>query len=202
VEIIAGERVLIVGEPGAGKTLLFRALAGLWPWGAGRVTRPTGEELWYMARTPYLPSGTLGEVLAYPLKVESFTERAFTDALQLLGLRRLVPLLAKSGRWDRELSDDEQQSLAFARVVLHAPPWVLIDEVLDSLDDEIRERVINIFATDLKQTGVIHIGRGRARDPVFTRVLHLIKDPTVRRLARRGASAPSAKRAQRSAADG
>jgi putative ATP-binding cassette transporter len=202
VEVTAGERVLIVGEPGAGKTLLFRALAGLWPWGAGRITRPKGEEIWYMSRTPYLPPGTLGEVLAYPLKVESFRERAFTNALQLLGLRRLVPMLAQTRRWERELSDDEQQSLAFARVALHAPPWVLIDEVLDSIDDETRERVINIFATDLKHTGVIHIGRGKARDSVFTRVLHLIKDPTVRRLARHAAPAARSKRAQRTAADG
>jgi putative ATP-binding cassette transporter len=202
VEVTAGERVLIIGEPGAGKTLLFRALAGLWPWGAGRITRPKGEEFWYMPRTPYLPAGTLGEVLAYPLKVESFRARAFTDALQLLGLRRLVPMLAMSRRWDRELSDDEQQSLAFARVVLHAPSWVLIDEVLDSIDEETRERVLNIFATDLKHTGIIHIGRGKARDPSFARVLHLIKDPTIRRLARHAAPAPRVKPAQQSAADG
>jgi putative ATP-binding cassette transporter len=202
VEVTAGERILIVGEPGAGKTLLFRALAGLWPWGTGRITRPRGEEFWYMPRTPYLPPGTLGEVLAYPLKVESFRARAFTDALQLLGLRRLVPMLALSRRWDRELSDEEQQSLAFARMVLHAPPWVLIDEVLDSIDEETRERVINIFATDLKHTGIIHIGRGRARDPSVTRVLHLIKDPTVRRLARHAVPAARGKSAPRSAADG
>jgi putative ATP-binding cassette transporter len=202
VEVTAGERVLIIGEPGAGKTLLFRALAGLWPWGAGRVTRPKGEELWYMPREPYLPPGTLGEVLAYPLKVESFRPRALTQALELLGLRRLVPMLALSRRWDRELGDDEQQSLAFARVVLHAPSWVLIDEVLDSIDEETRERVLNIFATDLKHTGIIHIGRGRARDPVFARVLHLIKDPTIRRLARQAAPAARGKPAQRSAADG
>jgi vitamin B12/bleomycin/antimicrobial peptide transport system ATP-binding/permease protein len=202
VEVTAGERVLIVGEPGAGKTLLFRALAGLWPWGAGRITWPNGEELMYMPRTPYLPPGTLGEVLAYPSKVESFRARAFTDALYLLGLRRLVPMLEMSRRWDRELSDDEQQSLAFARVVLHAPPWVLIDEVLDSIDEDIRERVLSIFAMDLKHTGIIHIGRGERRDALFSRVLHLIKDPTIRRLARHAEPAPRVKPTmQRSAAD-
>jgi len=189
VEITAGERVLIVGEPGTGKTLLFRALAGLWPWGAGRITRPQGGGLMYMPRTPYLPPGTLGEVLAYPLKVDSFRAQAFTDALYLLGLRRLVPLLEASRRWDRELSDDEQQGLAFARVVLHAPLWVLIDEVLDSIDDDTRERVLSIFATELKHSGIIHIGRGKTRDALFARVLHLIKDPTIRRLARQGARA-------------
>jgi putative ATP-binding cassette transporter len=202
VEVTAGERVLIVGEPGTGKTLLFRALAGLWPWGAGCITWPRGEGLMYMPRTPYLPPGTLGEVLAYPSKVETFRARAFTDALYLLGLRRLVPMLEVSRRWDRELSDDEQQSLAFARVVLHAPPWVLIDEVLDSIDEDTRERVLSIFATDLKHTGIIHIGRGARRDALFARVLHLIKDPTIRRLARHAESATRRKPTkQRSAAD-
>lgn len=189
VEVTSGERVLIVGEPGAGKTLLFRALAGLWPWGAGRITRPKGEELFYMPRTPYLPPGTLSEVLAYPSKVENFRARAFADALYQLGLRRLVPLLETSRRWERELSDDEQQSLAFARVVLHSPPWVLIDEVLDSMDEETRARVLNIFSKDLKNTGVIYIGQAKARDPAFSRVLHLIKDPTIRRLVRHEAAA-------------
>ena len=116
--------------------------------------------------------------------------------------RRRICWRGEARRWDRELSDDEQQSLAFARVVLHAPPWVLIDEVLDSIDEEIRERVINIFATELKRTGIIHIGRGRARDPVFARVLHLIKDPTIRRLARHAVPPQRGKSAQRSAADG
>ncbi|HEY5102723.1 MAG TPA: ABC transporter ATP-binding protein/permease, partial [Steroidobacteraceae bacterium] len=138
VAVNAGERVLVVGEPGAGKTLLFRALAGLWPWGSGRIAWPKGETLFYMPRIPYLPPGTLKEVLAYPLKVENFRERSFTDALYRLGLRRLVPLLEMSRRWDRELSDDEQQSLGFARLLIHAPAWVLIDEVLDCIDSETR----------------------------------------------------------------
>src|SRR5450631_4676455 len=77
VEINAGERILIVGESGTGKTLLFRALAGLWPWGAGRVGHPRGEELHFMPRTPYLPPGTLREILAYPSKAETFEGSAY-----------------------------------------------------------------------------------------------------------------------------
>jgi putative ATP-binding cassette transporter len=182
VEIKAGERVLIVGESGTGKTLLFRALAGLWPWGAGRVAHPRGEELLYMPRTPYLPPGTLREVLAYPSTTESFEAGAYPRALGRLNLDRLVPMLDVSQRWDRELSEEEQQTLALARVVLHAPPWVLIDEVLDSLDEDTHQRILDIFAKDLERTGLIHIGRADASEHLYSRVLHLVKDPTLHRL--------------------
>src|SRR5262249_42524462 len=179
VVVKSGERVLIVGAPGTGKTLLFRALAGLWPWGAGTITRPKDELMLYLPRgTPYLPRGTLKEVLAYPLEVEKFGNDAFSHALQRLGLERLVPLLDTTRRWDRELSQDEQLGLALARIVLQAPPWVLIDDMLGSLDDEALERVVDLFSNELVHTSIIHIGRAaQARDPLFHRVLHLVKAP-------------------------
>jgi vitamin B12/bleomycin/antimicrobial peptide transport system ATP-binding/permease protein len=179
VVVKSGERVLIVGAPGTGKTLLFRALAGLWPWGAGTITRPKDEMMFYLPRgTPYLPRGTLKEVLAYPHEVERFGEAAFARALGRLGLERLAPLLDTTRRWDRELSQDEQLGLALARIVLQTPPWVLIDDMFGSLDDEALERVIDIFSNDLVNTSLIHIGRAaQARDPLFHRVLHLVKSP-------------------------
>jgi vitamin B12/bleomycin/antimicrobial peptide transport system ATP-binding/permease protein len=182
VQIKAGERVLIVGETGTGKTLLFRALAGIWPWGSGTVSHPTGEEILYIPRTPYLPPGSLREVLAYPKGTDNFESSVFSAALARVGLERLSPRLDSQERWDRELSDDEQQALALARVILHKAPWVLIDEVLDSLDDLALERAIDIFANDLSQSTVIHIGRTDVHH-YFSRVLHLIKDPAARKLA-------------------
>jgi vitamin B12/bleomycin/antimicrobial peptide transport system ATP-binding/permease protein len=179
VVVRAGERVLIVGAPGTGKTLLFRALAGLWPWGAGVITCPKDEPMFYLPRgSPYLPRGTLREVLAYPLKVESFDPGAFAHALGRLGLERLAPMLDLTQRWDRELSQDEQVSLAFARMVLQRPPWALVDETLGSLDDETLERVMDVFSQELRHTGLINIGRAaQARDPFFSSVLHLVKGP-------------------------
>jgi len=181
VEIKAGERILIVGESGTGKTLLFRALAGLWPWGAGVVTLPAKQQLMYMPRTPYLPPGTLRDVLAYPLASGKFESRMFEDSLKRMSLERLLPMLDQTERWERELSEDEQQGVAFARVLLHEPPWLLIDEVLDSLDEDSLQRVTDVFAKDLRQSAIIHIGRA-GNDALFSRVLHLVRDPALRKL--------------------
>ena len=184
VQIKAGDRVLIVGESGAGKTLLFRALAGLWPWGAGRIRRPPGESMIFVPRIPYLPPGTLREILAYPQKMSRFDEQAMMNSLRRVGLRRLSPLLDKEQRWNQDLSGDEQQALAFARVLLHAPAWVFIDEVMDTLDTDIRARVVEAINDELKMTGIICIGRGPVPGIQSSRTLHLVKDPTIRRLVR------------------
>ena len=176
VEIHAGEHVLVVGDSASGKTLLFRALAGLWPWGSGRVARPPGESILFMPRTSYLPPGTLREVLAYPAAVDDFTKEASLNALQRLGLERLGPMLDQSARWDLTLNESEQQSLAFARVLLHAPAWLIIDEALDALEDDQRTQVSDMLAKDLPQTGILYIGRSVAHDTFLTRVLHLVND--------------------------
>ena len=180
VVVKTGERVLILGAPGTGKTQLFRALAGLWPWGSGHISRPPGEQIFYLPRgTPYMPRGTLREVLAYPLKAESFDEGAFNRALYRLGLERLAPLLDDTRRWDRELNQDEQLCLAVARILLQKPPWILIDGTFGSLDDDVLEVVVDVFTNELQRSGVIHIGGPAQAHPLFTRVLHLVKAPRI-----------------------
>jgi putative ATP-binding cassette transporter len=184
VEMRPGDRILIVGEPGTGKTLLFRTLAGLWPWGTGRIERPAGEDAMYLPRVPYLPPGTLREVLAYPWGIERIGDAALAPALTRVGLARLVAALDTTQRWDHELNDDEQHSLVFARALLHAPRWMVIDEVLDALDDRTRDCILDLLTKDFGQTGIIYIGRAPADGRLFRRTVRLLKDPGAHKLAR------------------
>jgi vitamin B12/bleomycin/antimicrobial peptide transport system ATP-binding/permease protein len=176
VTVGAGERVLVIGDSRSGKTLLFRALAGLWLWGTGRIALPKGEEVQYMPRMPYLPPGTLRATLAYPLTPERVSGPACTDALSRFGLARLVPSLDSIQRWDRDLPEADRRALAFARVLLHRPAWLVMDDVFNVLDAPMLQRVAEVFATELKGTGVIHIGAGDGFAKAPTKVAHLVRD--------------------------
>ena len=188
----AGQRLLILGAPGTEKTLLFRALAGLWPWGAGTVRRPRGQTIHYMPRgTPYLPRGTLAEVLCYPMAPSSYPPQAMGAALSSVGLQRLAPLLDETRRWEQELSVDEQLLLGFARVVLQSPPWLVMDEAFGAFDDDTLARLIDVLNGQLAHTGVIHIGSaGEAHDRLFTQVVRLVKAPERRQARPSGEGSP------------
>jgi putative ATP-binding cassette transporter len=126
--------------------------------------------------TPYLPRGTLREALAYPVLTDRFADLAYAHALERTGLERCVPSLDANRRWDRELSEDEQMALALARVVLHAPRWVVFDDTFSSMEDETLERIIAMFTHDVRRTTIIHIGRSTQMHlPLFAQVLHLTR---------------------------
>ena len=181
VEVKVGERVLFCGESSTAKRLFFRVLAGLWPCGEGRIARRAGETSLYLPRAPYLPPGTVREVLAYPSSVEEFRGEDCERALERLGLGRLVPLLDDADGWGTVLSDSENQSLAFARALLHAPAWLVIDEALETLEDDDLARVKDMLTTDLAGTGVLYIGRRGAHDSLFTRTVRIVGGESARR---------------------
>ncbi|MHC1548340.1 ABC transporter ATP-binding protein/permease [Phyllobacterium sp. K27] len=173
-----GDRVLITSEAGIDRTLLFRAIAGLWPWGAGTITLPANKTIIYMPRLPYFPPGSLREAMSYPLGKDGFTDKQLVGALQQLGLKRLETMLNFNARWDRELSDDEQQSLAFARLMLHKPDWVVIDESLDAMESDAYDRIVAVLREHLEKSTVVHIGREEKNEHVFSKVLHFVSDPS------------------------
>ena len=129
-----GKPVLVTGPSGSGKSTLLRAIAGLWPFGRGRIRVGDGHVL-FLPQRPYLPLGTLGDAIAYP-ELDHQPRRAELEAaLHAVGLSYLVDQLDEEGNWAQRLSGGEQQRLGFARVLLMRPEVVFLDEATSALDE-------------------------------------------------------------------
>jgi vitamin B12/bleomycin/antimicrobial peptide transport system ATP-binding/permease protein len=172
IEIAPGERVLIVSETAADKSTLFRALAGLWAWGTGTIHLPPRPSMMFMPQRPYLPLGSLRAAVSYPASPGRFDDAAVRAALMRVGLGHLVPALEHAQRWDKELPVEEQQRLAFARLLLHRPRWVLIDDAMGALDDEHRRLMLSMFEHELADAAVLSIARSPVHDGFYARILH------------------------------
>jgi putative ATP-binding cassette transporter len=177
VEVSPGERIQILGKPGAGKSTLFRALAGMWPWGEGTIQLPPRDAMMFMPQRPYLPPGTLRVAVSYPAEPGRFDDPAVGAALERVDLGHLAPSLDQNDRWDRKLSLDEQQRLAFARLLLHAPRWVFLDDAIGALAEGHRQLVFSIFQQELADAAVLRFGRDRAPGEIWSRTLHVIERP-------------------------
>ncbi len=127
VVIEPGERLLVAGESGTGKSTLVRALAGLWPWGGGSVNFHPDRRLFMLPQKPYIPSGTLRRAIAYPGAADDWLTEQICDALHKVGLDHLKEKIEEEGPWDQTLSGGEKQRLAFARLLLHNPDIVVLD---------------------------------------------------------------------------
>ena len=177
VNLEPGERILLAGEHSADRTMVFRALVGIWPWGSGRITRPLRQGMMFLPARAYVPPGTLRAVLAYPHAAGDFAETACTQALAEVGLEPLQGLLDMDERWDRRLDDDEKQRLTFARAILQQPQWLVMNGGLDALDSVSRERIEAIFTGKLAGVGLIDVGEDTVARVFFTRRLNLVTDP-------------------------
>lgn len=144
-EIHLGERVLLSGDPAVGARI-FKAIAGLWPWGCGTVELPKGEQMFFIPSRPYWPIGTLRGAVSYPASPDIFGVAAIKETLRRVGLEKLTERLDDTGAWEKILSPAEQQRLGFARLLLHRPNWILLQEALDSLDaEEAKQLMLLLF---------------------------------------------------------
>src|SRR3954462_718990 len=113
VTVQFGEKVLVAGESGTGKSTLVRAIAGLWPWGEGEIALAHGAKMFLMPQKPYIPLGTLRRAATYRQAPEEIDDKTLRDTLEMVGLGHLIEKLDEEDEaWDRTLSGGEQQRLA------------------------------------------------------------------------------------------
>ena len=153
-----GERLLIMGPSGGGKSTLVRALAGIWPFGEGVVEMPDGDRPLFLPQKPYLPLGTLRDVLVYPFGVPDVSDAGLQGVLHLVGMGVLADKLEDARLWSHVLSLGEQQRLAFARILLQKPQWVFLDEATSSLDEPAEDALYGTLIEALPDTAIISVG--------------------------------------------
>ena len=153
----SGERVAFIGPAGVVKTALFRAIAGIWPFGSGSIEMPAKAHSLFLPQQPYLPMGTLRDAACYPAPAGTFPDERIREGFELVDLGHLAGRLDESDAWNERLSGDEQQRLTFARALLHQPDWIVIDDATATLDEAMEKRVYDLLAQKLPKASVLSI---------------------------------------------
>jgi vitamin B12/bleomycin/antimicrobial peptide transport system ATP-binding/permease protein len=170
-----GERVLVAGESGTGKSTLVRAIAGLWPWGEGEISIKRGAKLLLMPQRPYLPLGTLRRAAAYPKAPEEIEDDEMKKTFEMVGLGHLAERLDEDNPWDRVLSGGEQQRLGFVRLLLHKPDIVVMDEATSALDTASQTMLMERLSELLPETAIISVGHRPELEAFHSRKLNLLR---------------------------
>ena len=156
LHVSAGRNTVITGRSGTGKSTLFRALAGVWPFGGGQVALPAGRTM-FLPQKAYIPLGSLRRAVAYPAAPESFSAATIEQALTDAGLPDLIPELDVDMAWGQRLSGGEQQRLALARALLNQPDWLFLDEATASLDPAGEAELYRVLRERLPHTTLVSI---------------------------------------------
>jgi putative ATP-binding cassette transporter len=171
-----GEPVLVTGPSGSGKSTLFRTIAGIWPFGSGRIVVPQDARLMMLPQRPYFPVGPLAAAVSYPAEPGSYDRAAVAEAISAVGLPALAQRLDEEAHWNRMLSLGEQQRLGIARVLLQKPDFLFLDEATASLDEPSEAALYRLIQERLPSATIVSIGHRSTLVAFHRRRLALERD--------------------------
>jgi len=167
--LLRGETVLLGGASGSGKSTLVRAIAGIWPFGRGEIHVPRGARVLFLPQRPYLPIGSLRDVVSYPMSGVGVEDSTLREALEAVGLTDIAGRLDEEANWALQLSPGEQQRVAFARTLVQKPGWLFLDEATSALDETTEACLYRLVRERLPEAMVFSIGHRATLDPFHAR---------------------------------
>ncbi len=171
-EVLPGQHMMVEGDTQVCHKLIL-AGAGLWPWGAGKMTMPAGANIFIASDRPYLPVGALGEVVCYPLSLGVCVPDDINAALRRVGLGEWAGQLNVTENWEHVFSVPQQQRLSFARILLHKPDWIFLAEATNALDVVAQRELAELLREALPTATVVAVGQSKVFEGFFQRVLHV-----------------------------
>ncbi|KAA1251861.1 ABC transporter ATP-binding protein/permease [Mycobacterium simiae] len=175
VRLGCGDSLVITGRSGSGKTTLLRSLAELWPYASGTLRRPDGDnETMFLSQLPYVPLGTLRDVVCYPNSALTIPDATLRETLTKVALAPLCDRLDEERDWAKVLSPGEQQRVAFARILLTKPKAVFLDESTSALDSGLEFALYELLRTELPDCIVVSVSHRPALERLHDQQLELL----------------------------
>ncbi|MBU3029004.1 ATP-binding cassette domain-containing protein [Paracoccus sp. XHP0099] len=162
LRLYPGDRIYLSGQNGCGKSSLLKAVAGLWPYGEGRVSLREGASLFFAGQEADIPDRMMLKALVtYPDHPEEHSDIAAAAALSRVGLGHFINSLEHDlyqGRnWRDVLSGGQKQRLVLARILLARPDILLLDEATAALDTDAAMEFHLILRDSLPQTAILSV---------------------------------------------
>jgi len=138
MEILPGERWVVTSQDHSSMIALFRATASIAESGQGTISRPGLDEILFLPERPYLPLGTLREVLLRTGREKVIPNAIIMSVMKKLHIENIVERahgLDVVQDWEDLLSISEQHMVSVARLLLAEPRIVYLDRPGSSLPE-------------------------------------------------------------------